>query len=175
MAGIYKPVRNSITNSIKSVLTNIGYQDTLVIQSHQNGLEPTKTYCVLNILMHTQQGFKDEATFMERSNDLLDSIAHYSVSTQISFVGKDSEEVATEFRHALVNNRRCYEYFLYNGLGILSRGNLRRIPQKRETEWVAAMNMDIDFSYAVRTRQSYDWIEYITIDGEVFRVWNDNP
>lgn len=175
MAGIYKPVRSSITASMKSVLEEIGYPDTLVVQSHQNGLEPTNTYAVLNILMTTQHGFRDEATFMNLDGDTLDSVTTYSVSTQISFVGKDSEEVATEFRHAMINNRRCYEYFLYNGLGVLSRSDLRRIPQQRETEWVAAMNMDIEFSYAVATRQSYDWIQYITVNGEVFQVWNDNP
>ena len=170
---IYKPVKIALQHSIKDVLEEIGYLDTKVIHSHQNGLEPTNTYCIINILGHEQKGQRNEASFIEPTSDILEIMTHYSVRTQLSFVGLESEEVGADFRHALINNRRCFEIFQKANFGILSRGNLRRIPQKRETEWVAAVNMDIDFSFAVFTRQSYDWVEYITVNGEVIRIWND--
>jgi|SRR5690606_8158707 len=170
---IYVPVKTALQSSITSVLSEIGYENTQVIHSHQNGLEPTNTYCIVNILGYEQKGGRDEASFIEPSTDILESVVHYGVRTQLSFVGLDSEQVGADFRHSLINNRRCFEIFQRANLGILLRGDLRRIPQKRETQWVAAVNMDVDFSFAVFTRQSYDWIEYITIDGEVIRIWND--
>lgn len=170
---IYKPVRNGLTRCVKKVLTEIGYEDTVVIPSHQNGLEPTQTYCVINTLGIRQEGGRNEASFIEKTSDILESMTHYRVMTQITFLGQDSEMLGMDFRHAIVNNRRCFEYFQFDGFGILSRGELRRIPQKRETEWTPLVNMDMDFSFAVFTRQSYDWVEYITVNGEVIRIWND--
>ena len=170
---IYSAVETSLRSCIEDILDVIGITDVPVIYSHQNGLEPTSTYCILNVLGHTQIGRMNESTYLMKDEDVLESITQYSVQTQISFVGANADGVASDFKHALSNNRSCIDVTQRNNFGILNKSQLRRIPQKRETQWVAMSNMDIDFSFAVRTRQSYDWVEFITLNGEVIRIWND--
>ena len=164
-------VRIPLQRAFKKILEEIGYPDTQIVFSHQNGLEPDKSYGVINILQVNQLGGRNEASFIEPTSDILEFITHHSITIQISFVGTEAANVGYDFRQAMVNNRRCFEILQLANFGITSRGDVRRIPQKRETAWVEAYNMDIDFTFAVFTRQSYDWVEYIDVNGERFHIW----
>lgn len=167
MAGIYTAIEETLQPALKQILEEIGYTDTLVIFSHQNGLEPTNTYCIINFLQIEQLGFKDEATFIMQDQDYLEFVTHYNLNTQITFCGKEAPSTAFDFRHSLINNRRSIDILSQANYGILTRGDIRRIPEKRETQWVECHNMDIDFSFAVLTRQTYDWATSFVVNGNI--------
>lgn len=178
MSGFYEVIEASLYDSVREVLDNLGYQKVPVVYANQNVLEPSKTYCVINILDFVQNGYRDEGTFIsqdpsQEDPNVLDTISHYSIPTQFSFIGESAGNVSHDFRHNTINNRKAYESFMKRNFGLLQRSSLRKAPQLRETEWVAGFNMDISFSFAIHTRQSYDWVEFININGEVFRIWNE--
>lgn len=163
---IFREVKIPLQKALTGVLEKIGYKDTILIFSNQNGLEPDKTYGIIDIFGVNQIGWRDEATFLTDDEEL-ESITHHKIITQIKFLGTKAEDVAYDFRHALVNDRRCFEYLLVRNFGINERGDVRRVPQPRDTAWVDSFNMDINFSFAVRTIFKYDWIEYVDIDGTI--------
>jgi len=164
---IVKQIRPKLNNALKDILDTIGYTDTKVIYSDQNGLEPDNTYGVVNILNISQVGFRDESTLIYAQPDNLEFVTHHTISTQISFVGTEAGSVAYDFRQNMVNNRRCFEILMRSNFGIASRGDVRRIPQKRESAWVEAYNMDIDFTFSVFSRESYDWVEDAVVNEEL--------
>lgn len=168
---ILRAIKPVLHSSLSDVLTTLGYPDTQIIYSNQNGLEPDKSYGVINILQINQVGRSDEASFIVPTSDILEFVTHHTLSIQISFIGTESDSIAYDFRHGLINNRRCFEALLKNNFGIASRGDVRRVPQKRESAWVEAYNMDIDLTFSIFTRQSYDWVEYVDINGERFHIW----
>lgn len=172
MAQFSDPLRDGLYTATRKTLDAIGYTDIDVIYANEDVLEPEKTYCIINILDYNQTGGVNEATFMHPDSDILESVTHYNIFTQFSIIGKRANVVAPDFRHNVVNNRRCREEFLKENFGMLTRSKLRNIPQKRDTEWVPCFNMDINLSFAINTKQSYDWVEYITVNGEVIRIWN---
>ena len=166
---ILRAVKAPIQKAFTDILTAIGYPDVNVIFSHQNGLEPDKSYGVINILQISQIGGRNEATLLA-PGEILEFITHHTISIQISFVGTESDSLAYDFRQNMENNRVAFEILQRADLGMASRGDVRRIPQNRESAWVEAYNMDFDFTFAVFTRQSYDWVEYVTINGELIRL-----
>lgn len=162
-----KMVSVPLKHAFSKILEILEYPETQVIFSHQNGLEPNASYGVINILGVDQVGFRSEATFLLDEGDILETVTHYKLQVQISFVGTATSDIAQAFRHGMVNDRRCFETLLRANFGILDRGQIRRIPQKRESDWVDAYNMDFSFSFAVNTRFTYDWIEYVDFEGIV--------
>lgn len=177
MGKFYTVIEDNLYLSIRSILDILGYPEVLVVHSNVNSLEPSKTYCVIDILDTSQSGRTNEASYIASETpdgvDMLESMTHYILLTQISFIGTNAGDVSHDFRHNISNNRVCFEEIQKKSFGLLSKSNLRRNPQKRETQWVNSFNMDMSLSFAIRTRQSYDWVEYITINDEVIRIWND--
>lgn len=148
------------------ILEIIGYEDTQVIFANQNGLEPDNTYCVIQVLGVTQVGRVTEASTLTE-DEILETITNYKLDVQLSFIGTTSSASAQAFRHGMVNDRRCFETLMRSNFGIIDRGQIRKIPQKRESDWVDAYNMDFSFSFAILTRFSYDWIEYVDFEGVI--------
>lgn len=175
MSGFYEIIEDQLYDAVREVLDDLGYPAVEVVYANENILEPSKTYCVINILDFVQLGGKDEGTFLsvdpsQTVQEVLDIIVHYSIPTQFSFIGKTAGNVSHDFRHNAINNRKSYESFMRQSFGMLQRSNLRKAPQLRETEWVAGYNMDISFSFSIYTRQSYDWVEFIGVNDKVIRT-----
>lgn len=174
MAGFYSVLEDSVYDCVQGVMTELGYPTLKIVYSNQNGLEPTNEYVVISALDIKQLGMKDEASYIDpNSEDILETVSHYTFCLRLSFMGDNSGNIGADFRHQLINNRKYFEIFQENKFGILKRTDLRRVPQLRESGWVESFNMDIDLSFAINTRQSYDWMEFITVNGEVIRIWND--
>ncbi|MNQ35948.1 hypothetical protein D3C85_494550 [compost metagenome] len=182
--GVYSDMREAIRLGTSEVFTQSGFT-VPVIYSHQNGSEPNTAYCVINILNHTQRGRTQTATFTDDgdwepdydgeltfggeepfTSILTKHLIHtavYEVVVQFTFAGSDAPDLAHDFMQNICNNVVVTEAYQKQNLAPMRKSNLRRAPQKRDTQWVDYYNIDVTFSYAVRTTQSIDWIEHVSI------------
>lgn len=170
---IGKMIEQSLNVATTNALGLISYPDTKVIRAHQSGLEPKNTYCVIHVLDHEQIGKVSEATYLTKEENLIYSTAFYNVNTQISFIGEQASDVGFDYAHNIKNNKRILEEYQRSGFAVTQRSSARKQPQARETKWVDAVNIDLSFSFSVQMRQEMDWIEYITINGNQYRIYND--
>lgn len=186
---VYSDVRTNIRKGALAALAE--FPTTPIIFSHSSGTEPAESYVVINILQIEQIGQAYTSTlapitgtygwslgfgysFSESdATPKLDIQANYNAYVQFSFIGSQSGEMSQSFKQRL-NNVIIREEFIRNNLGIRSKTNIRRAPQKRDTKWVEYHNMDVVFTYAVNTQQDVDVVEAVVIvdeiTGEVFTV-----
>lgn len=172
--GYYEAFEIAMGDVISGLLDKLGITDVPTILSYGNGLEPQGTYCVLDILEVDQQGRANKGTFLKsRDEEVLETMSHYRGHLQVSVIGKKASSVASAIHHHISNNQIGYDILAKNGVGLLSKSGMRKIPQQRETQWVDSFNMDLNVSFAVYTVQSYDWVEFITINGHKIRIYNE--
>lgn len=161
---VYSLVRTSIRNAALVALNE--YPSAQVIFSHAGGVEPVGSYVVINILSIDQQGHASTSTLTNESEELTVS-GSYEILTQFSFVGKDSGDMAQSFTQRINNNPLSLEALGRNNLGVMRKSQIRRAPQKRDTQWVEYHNMDVTFNYIVRTQQLVDVVEHFIINLKV--------
>lgn len=182
MAGIYSDVRQAIRKGALAALSE--FPTTPVIFSHTSGVEPAESYVVINILQIQQIGHAYTATltsitgthgwslgfgynFSESdASPKLSIQANYNITAQFSFIGSQSGDMAQSFTQRL-NNVLFREELIRNSLGLRTKTNIRRAPQKRDTKWVEYHNMDVVFTYAVNTQQIVDVVEAVVIVDEI--------
>lgn len=170
MAGIFTDLRVGIRKGALEALKE--FPTAPVIFSHESGSEPSVSYLVVNILQEEQVGKGYTSTLVNEDSELTIQ-ANYNVYVQFSFIGSLSGDMAHSFTQRLNNVLVREELFKY-GLGLRTKTNIRRAPQKRDTKWVEYHNMDVVFTYAVNTQQVVDVVEAVVIvdelTGEVFTV-----
>lgn len=167
---IYSSVKQAIRKGAIAALSE--YPTTPIIFSHNNGTEPAESYVVVNVLQIEQVGKGYTSTLVNELDELTIQ-ANYNAYVQFSFIGSQSGEMSQSFTQRLNNVLVREELFKY-GLGLRTKTNIRRAPQKRDTKWVEYHNMDVVFTYAVNTQQVVDVVEAVVIvdeiTGEVFTV-----
>lgn len=159
MSNLYDSLRNSLYTSCKSFLP-----DNELIFSHQGGQEPKGTYCSLHVLRTDKIGMEYHNTYAS-PNPTISSVSVYEVTVRFIFIGQDSGNLAYEFE-TVVDNPAARFYFGTESLAIMRKGEVRRVPEKRDTTWVDHFTLDVIFSYAVETTQPIDIIENVS--------WNEN-
>lgn len=168
---IYSTLRPAIRNV--ALVANSEYPLMQINYSHSNGTEPVDSYVSINILDIQQIGHHSTPA-LTRANEVLDIRAVYEVMVQFSFFGSLAGDAAHSFTQRINNNPLVFEELSKQKLGILRKTTLRRNPQKRDTKWVEAFNMDITFSYIVNTPQLVDVVEIVVLQdeysGDVFTV-----
>lgn len=167
---IFTELKQAIRTSAIAALSE--FTNPMVIFSHENGPEPSVSYVVINVLQIEQVGKGYTSTLVNELNELTIQ-ANYNVYVQLSFIGSQSGDMSQSFTQRL-NNVLFREELIRNNLGLRTKTNIRRAPQKRDTKWVEYHNMDVVFTYAVNTQQIVDVIEAVIIvdelTGEVFTV-----
>lgn len=160
----YSDVRAGIRIGIIKALSE--YTDPQVIFSHSGGSEPSESYVVVNILSIEQQGHSSNSTNVNGLNEL-SITASYEVFAQVSFVGSKSGEMSQSLSQRVSNNPIVLEEFRRNNLTFMRKSQIRRAPQKRDTKWVEYHNIDLTFSYNIRTQQVVDIIETVILQDEI--------
>lgn len=172
--GYFMALENTLGDVVSSLLEKIDITGVQTIIAYEDGLEPEGTYCVIDVLDVDQVGKTNKATFLKsRTEEVLETMSHYSGLVQISVIGKESPMVASALHHHLTNNQVGKDVLDRNGLGVLRKSSLRKIPQQRESRWVNSFNMDLNVSFAIYTIQTYDWVEYITVNGNSIKIYRD--
>lgn len=165
----YVSLEQSLFKSVREALKTIGHPNVEVRYADANTLEPSNTYCVLNILSVGQVGV-EVASFKGREEDPLwlgdfTTPATYSALVQISVLGRDSLVVAPKLKSAVTNNRVVLDEFRGNGLGTTTRGDLRNIPQNRESGFVQMMNFDMGITFSHMEVQEAEVVRNVGISG----------
>lgn len=159
---IYSTLKTALRNTALVALNE--YPTDQVIFSHANGNEPAGSYVTISILNVEQQGHHSTSSLTNLNEELTITVA-YEVMCQFSFVGSDSGNMAYSFNQRINNNPLVFEELARNKLGVMRKSQVRRAPQKRDTQWVEYHNVDVTFSYHVVTNQITDVIEGITVEG----------
>lgn len=168
---VYTQLEDAIRNVAEKA--NADYPLVPIIFSHSNGTEPVDTYLSINIIDMQQIGHNSTPA-LTRENSILDIRVVYEVMVQFSFFGAEAGNVAHSFTQRINNNPIVFEELSKNKLGVMRKTTLRRNPQKRDTQWVEAFNMDVTFSYILNTPQVVETVEIVVLQdeysGEVFTV-----
>lgn len=168
---IYSTLRPAIRSV--ALVANSEYPTMPTIYSHQNGLEPAESYLSINILDVQQIGHHSTPA-LTTATEILDVRVVYEVMVQFSFFGSLAGDAAHSFTQRINNNPLVFEELSKQKLGIMRKSTLRRAPQKRDTQWIEAFNIDITFNYIVNTAQPVDVVEIVILQeeysGDIFTV-----
>jgi hypothetical protein len=171
-SNIYSQVRQALRNTALKALELDEY-DVPVLFSHSNGPEPAESYVVINIVDLASIGKQSSSTLTD-TQEQLTIINNYEVRAQFSFCGSLSGDMVMSFVQRIGANPLVHQEARRNNLGFMRKSSIRRAPQKRETQWVEFQNLDVTFSYAVRTDQLIDVIDTVIlqneVSGEIFTV-----
>jgi hypothetical protein len=168
---IYTNLEQSIRNV--GLVANNEYPDMLLNFSHQNGNEPVTSYVSINTLEMVQQG-RAATPALTNLSSKLDIRTAYEVVVQFSFFGTLAGDAAHSFFNRINNNPQVFEAMGVNNLGYMRKTNLRRNPQKRDTQWVDSFNFDLTFNYIINTDQLVETVDTVILEdgysGDVFTV-----
>ena len=151
---IYDSVKQAVYTSCNNLLP-----DNKLIHSHQGGQEPKGSYCALNILKADKIGMECDSTYAS-ADQTIKSNSVYEVTVRFMFVGKDSGNLAYNFE-TVADNPAARFYFGTESLAIMRKGEVRRVPEKRDTTWVDNFTLDVVFSYAIQTIQPIETIDTV--------------
>lgn len=166
----YVSFRKAVWEAITEVLEGLGYgEDVEVWLGGQNALEPSKTFCVIEILNVQDVGLFTEGYSWDEDEQLMRAqyITHMTALVQISVIGRSAEEVAPSLRQAFINNRRYHDLFIKKGLGITKRSTLRNNPQKLDTTWMDCFVFDVNLDFSFVDQEEYDHVETYDLEGKV--------
>ena len=173
---IYSDMREAVRLGTIEALSQSGFSSIPVIYSHQNGTEPAGSYVVIQIISLNQIGHSQTDTLTDEvpTNKKITYKTYYEGIIQFTFAGSSGPEIAHEFLNAIPNNIVVREAYQKNNLSPVRKSLLRRAPQKRDTKWVEFLNLDVTFSYMVKTTQTIDWVEHVVLvdteTGEVITI-----
>lgn len=181
MATIIQAIQGVIREATLDVfeLCDIDIDGDNLIFSHENGTEPTGDYCVINIIENRQKGRASEATRTKQKDggtweeQMLPFTVFYYAKVQFSFIGRNALGLGLEFEHNVTNNRQAIEAYQYKSLSPVNKTDLKRLPKLRETDYVETAVLDLDFGYSVQRYQDVNWVEYIIVNGNKFRIVDD--
>lgn len=165
MSNIYSSLRKAVRNVALKALDE--YPTTPIIFSHVNGAEPSESYVIITILDSEQQGHHSTSTLTEDGTEVLTYQSFYEIQVQFSFCGSLSGDLAYTFNQRINNSPWVIEELSRNNLGLMRKSNVRRAPQKRETQWVEFHNMTITFNYIVVSQEVVDVVEHILLGDDI--------
>jgi hypothetical protein len=172
----YEPLLDEVHDSFRAAFDRMGHSKVAIIYSDMNTLEPKGTYCTISPLQISQIGKRDESTLIEPTTETITTSTHFKLYLQLMFTGDNAGSVATHIQHSLMNNRRAFDEFHKRNISVLNKTDIRRNPRLRETKWVDNFAFDLNLTFSIFTRYTYDWVEYITTNGEIFKIpYNEQP
>jgi len=143
---------DTIENAIASATNSLGL-GVKFIWEYGNGVEPTTTYVMCNIISDnaiskTESLYVDGTTLKQQINTVYETLVRFE------FVGKkptstssaSAASLAKQFE-ALFKFSPTRYIFSDKGLSILKVGGLRQVPVMRDTSVFAVTGIDITFAY----------------------------
>lgn len=171
MAGAYsevrKAIRRAVIQSLIEYFPTTEDQDKYIFFSHSGGTEPSNPFVVINILGIEQIGKHSTSTLSDPTDNVLYIRASYEINVQFSFCGSTAGDMAQSFSQRINNNPLSFESLNKEKLSVMRKSNIRRAPQKRDTQWVEYFNQDVVFSYIINTQQIVDWVEAVVIESDI--------
>lgn len=163
---IRKAIRRAAIQSVIEYFPTADDQNKFVFFSHVGGTEPSSPYMVINILGIQQIGKHSTSTLADPTQNIVNVRASYEITVQFSFCGSTAGDMAQSFTQRINNNPFSFSALNQEKLSVMRKSNIRRIPQKRDTQWVEYFNQDVVFTYTLNTEQPIDWVEAVIVDNE---------
>lgn len=164
---VRKAIRRAVIQSLIEYFPTQADQNELLFFSHSNRTEPSKPFVVINILGIEQIGKHSTSTLADPTQKILNIRASYEINVQFSFCGSTAGDMAQSFSQRINNNPLSFESLNKEKLSVMRKSNIRRAPQKRDTQWVEYFNQDVVFSYIINTQQVVDWVEAVVIESDI--------
>lgn len=171
----YVPIRRALVSAGKKALF-AEFPTSEIIVSHSNPdqlSELPESYGVINILSISSTG-KTAISTGANEDSQVSLQAHYEIQAQFSFIGSQSADMAFCFYHNISANPVVFEELYKSKIAYLRKSDVRRAPQRRETQWVEAFNVDATFNFIVNYQQVVDTVDAVilqdTISGEIYTV-----
>jgi hypothetical protein len=143
---------DTIEDAIASAANSLGL-GVKFIWEYGNGVEPTTTYVMCNIISDnaiskTESLYVDGTTLKQQINTVYETVVRFE------FVGKkptstsstSAASLAKQFEALFKFSPTRYTFF-DKGLSILKVGGLRQVPVMRDTSVFAVTGIDITFAY----------------------------
>lgn len=164
---VRKAIRRAVIQSLIEYFPTQADQDKYIFFSHTGGTEPSNPFVVINILGIEQIGKHSTSTLADPTQNILNIRASYEINVQFSFCGSTAGDMAQSFSQRINNNPLSFESLNKEKLSVMRKSNIRRAPQKRDTQWVEYFNQDVVFSYIINTQQIVDWVEAVVIESDI--------
>lgn len=169
MAEDFNTVLDNVWDATVGVFDVMGYKegkDIIVQFSSQGKISKNTPYCIISVLEIVQNGGNNMSSYIPREveSDVDEFTTHYTLKVQYSIIGTSAVTIAPMFRHQLSQSQNSIYQFGKNGLGVLNKTSLRYIPQKWESDWVDAYNFDVNLTFAINTKQYFDWVDRVVLD-----------
>lgn len=166
----FSVVEDRVYGLVRGGLDILGHNNNEVVFSYYDIPEPKNSYCAIALLEVNQFGESDYSSLLNGSTEEFSTVTHFETLVQLSFIGDESNSMATKFDLALRSDHRVLDIMGYNRVKVLNKSNLRRSPLLRETGWVNGWNLDMRMTFSVHTKYKFDWVEYIGINGETIKI-----
>lgn len=170
---IFTDVENSCYQIVKAVFPSLDSNEAIIF-SYQNGFEPTPPYCMIQVINHRALSKPEIGSHLTGSTldgtvvrELYESIVRFS------FVGQDNQymidgthagDMAADFALMLVTPQ--YTTLLrQNGLSLMRKGTLKRVPKLRETRFFQSYEQDFTFAFVAQTIQTAGPLESVSATG----------
>lgn len=154
-----------------SVVANALYPTMPIIFSHQKEEEVGESYMSIGVLDIRQIGHGSTPSLLNLEGNL-DIRVVYESRVQFSFYGSLSGDAVHSFYERINNNPLTSEIMSKEKVSVMRKSLVRRLPQKRDTQWVESFNFDVTFNYITNTTQQIDPVEIVVLEmsGETFTV-----
>ncbi len=152
MAIIADSTYDTIENAIASATNSLG-MGVKFIWEYGNGVEPTTTYVMCNIISDnaiskTESLYVDGTTLKQQINTVYETVVRFE------FVGKKPTSTSSTYAASLAKQfEALFKFsptrytFSDKGLSILKVGGLRQVPVMRDTSVFTVTGIDITFAY----------------------------
>lgn len=159
---MWSGVENALYNVVSPVISPVP-----VIIAYSNGFENVTPYCYIDMILDEAVGREENSGVDVHGNTR--STEHYQARVRLIFVGKDMSsnhggDLAKTVMKYLTTPKGLDALEL-NGLSLMSKSSIKKVPKLRETSWYDSYVADITVAYQTIDTQSFDSIDSVNITG----------
>lgn len=157
-------VFTELENKLYALVAPI-FPDATIVIANQDGQEPSGSYGVIDVTSVDQVGREYRPTHSSISGQIVIR-SEYSCITTFRFIGPSAGDLAFNFSASL-DKPTTRELFDKQGIAIMQKGVMRRIPQKRETQWVNYFSMDVTMMFALDIPDTTEVITEVILSSDI--------
>lgn len=167
MANFIKNASEGIRRMLNSKM------ESIVIPDYDTGPEPTGSYGTVGLTL-LRQIFRDHNSSDDRAGFKEVLRRDYEAVFTLTFIGSDCYDDAMEASQLFGFESVASNLYFNWGVAYVSHGNIRRVPEPRQTEFVPVASFDITCHISDEVVNDLEWFntvqysgKYLSVDGTV--------
>lgn len=156
-------------SSVEDALYNViapQISPATTIIAYSNGFENVTPYCFIDMIIDEQVGREETSGALSEDGKLYIT-EHYIARVRLIFVGKDTDSnhggnMAKQVMKYLTTPQGLQDLET-NGLSLLNKTSIKKVPKLRETSWYDSYVADITVAYQIVDTQTFDSIESVDV------------